>query len=142
MVVLGLCCCAWAFSSCGARASHHSDVSCCRSQARGDTGSIVVAHRLGHCTACGPKITPMSPLSAGGFLPTVSPGKSIFPPLDFCFSHPTGALVTRLQTCDLDASSLSFYLQMPPLSKCRSDHNQSSHTHCPSYAEGMTVLFM
>ena len=53
LVVLGLCCCAWAFSSCGAQASHRSDVSCCRSQALGDTGSRVVVRRRGHSTACG-----------------------------------------------------------------------------------------
>ena len=49
LVVLGLCCCAWSFSRCSAQASHCSDVSCCRSQALGDTGSLVAAHRLSSC---------------------------------------------------------------------------------------------
>ena len=30
LTTLGLCCCMWAFSSCGTRASHCSGFSCCR----------------------------------------------------------------------------------------------------------------
>ena len=33
MAVLGLCCCVWAFSSCGAQASHCDDFSCCQAPA-------------------------------------------------------------------------------------------------------------
>ena len=57
MAVLGLCCCAWAFSSCGeratlrcgARASHCSGFSCCRARALGVWALVVVAHGLSSC---------------------------------------------------------------------------------------------
>ena len=34
LAVLSLCCCTQAFSSCGVRASHHDDFSCCRARAQ------------------------------------------------------------------------------------------------------------
>ena len=43
---LGLLCCTQAFSSCGARASHRGDFSCCRGQALGAQASVVVARGL------------------------------------------------------------------------------------------------
>ena len=55
LAVLGLCCCAWAFSSCGergllyvavARASHCGGFSYCRAQALGARASVVVARGL------------------------------------------------------------------------------------------------
>ena len=55
LAVLGLCCCAQAFSSCGttlhcgARASHCGDFSCCGAQALGVWASVVVARRLSSC---------------------------------------------------------------------------------------------
>ena len=70
----GLCCCTWAFSSCGewgllfvcgVWSSHCGGFSCCRAQALGtrasvvvahglsSAGSIVVAHRLSCSEACG-----------------------------------------------------------------------------------------
>ena len=52
MVALDLSCCARAFSSCGAQASHCCGFSCCRAQAL-NSGSIVVAPSLGFSEACG-----------------------------------------------------------------------------------------
>ena len=54
LAVLGLHCCAWAFSSCGERAtlrcgawvSHCSGFSCCGAQALGTRASVVVSHGL------------------------------------------------------------------------------------------------
>ena len=92
----------WAFSSCGARASHCGGFSCCRARALGAWASVVVAHGLSRCgsqalerslSSCGtraqllhgmwdlprPGIEPMSPALAGGFLSTsyfLPPGKS------------------------------------------------------------------
>ena len=43
LAALGLCCHTWAFSSCGARASHCSGFSSCRAQALGAWASVVVA---------------------------------------------------------------------------------------------------
>ena len=85
---------------CGARASHCGGFSCCRAQAPGARASVVVAcglsscglraleHRLSSCGARaqllrsmwdlpGPGLEPVSPALAGGFLTTVSPGKSL-----------------------------------------------------------------
>ena len=49
MVVLGLRCCAWAFSSCGERgllfAAVHGGFSCCGAWALGARTSVVVAQR-------------------------------------------------------------------------------------------------
>ena len=60
---------------------------CCRAQALGTRASAAVARRLSSCGArasllCGmwdlpgPRLEPMSPALAGGFLTTASPGKS------------------------------------------------------------------
>ena len=46
LAVLSLCCSAWAFSSCGAQASHCSGFSCCGAQAVGRAGFSSVAHGL------------------------------------------------------------------------------------------------
>ena len=55
LAVLGLCCCAGAFSSCGkqgatlrcgVQASHCGGFSCCRARALGAWASVVVAHGL------------------------------------------------------------------------------------------------
>ena len=46
MAVLGLCCCTWAFSSCGAWASHCGGFCCCGARALGAQASVVVARRL------------------------------------------------------------------------------------------------
>ena len=52
LTALGLCCCAWAFSSCGepgaalhcgAQASHRGGFSCCGAWALGARASVVVA---------------------------------------------------------------------------------------------------
>ena len=59
LVVLGLRCCARAFSSCGERgllccgawASHCSGFSCCRARALGAQASVVVARGLSSCGA-------------------------------------------------------------------------------------------
>ena len=62
MAALGLCCCAWAFSSCsewglllgcGVRASHCSGFSCCGARALGVRASVVVSYRLSCSAACG-----------------------------------------------------------------------------------------
>ena len=96
--MLGLCCCARAFSSCGEPGllfiavcellSHCGGFSCCRAQALGAWASVVVARRLSSCGAwayllCGMwdlpglGLEPVSPALAGGFLTTVPPGKSL-----------------------------------------------------------------
>ena len=46
---LGLRCCVWAFSSCGAQASHCSAFSCWGAQALGAWASLVVARGLSSC---------------------------------------------------------------------------------------------
>ena len=61
LAVLGLHCCAQAFSSCGerglllvvVRASHCGGFSCCGARALGAQASVVVAHRLSCSAACG-----------------------------------------------------------------------------------------
>ena len=63
MAVLGLRCCARAFSSCrkqatllcGTRASHCGGFSCCRAQALGAQASVVVVHRLSSCGSWAPE---------------------------------------------------------------------------------------
>ena len=57
MAVLGLCCCTWAFSSCGEQAtlccgtwaSHCGGFSCCGAWAPGTWASVVVACGLSSC---------------------------------------------------------------------------------------------
>ena len=58
MAVLGLCCCTWAFTSCGergllfmagAQASHCSGLSCRGARALGVRASVVVARGLSSC---------------------------------------------------------------------------------------------
>ena len=66
LALLDLCCCAWAFSSCVAPASHCCGFSCCRAWA------------LGHMSFPGPGIELLSPALAGGFLTTEPPRKSSF----------------------------------------------------------------
>ena len=86
---------------CGARAAHCGGFSCCRARALGVQASVVVARGLSSCglwalerrlSSCGaralllhsmwdlpgPGIEPVSPASAGGFLTTVPPGKSLY----------------------------------------------------------------
>ena len=46
LAALGLCCCAQAFSSCGAQASLCGGFSCCKAQTIEHAGSAAVAHRL------------------------------------------------------------------------------------------------
>ena len=53
LAALGLHCCAQAFSSCSARASHCGGFSCCEAQALGAQASVVVAHRVSCSMACG-----------------------------------------------------------------------------------------
>ena len=53
LAVLGLRCCAWAFSSCGARASQCGGFSCCGARALGARTSVAVAHGLSCSVACG-----------------------------------------------------------------------------------------
>ena len=62
LAALGLHCCVWAFSSCGewglliscgTQAFHCCGLSCFRVRALGRKGSVVVAHRLSCCVACG-----------------------------------------------------------------------------------------
>ena len=55
MATLGLHCCSWAFSSCGAQASHYGGFSHYRAQALGHIGSVVVAHR--HSCSMAPGIS-------------------------------------------------------------------------------------
>ena len=101
MAALGLCCSAWAFSSCSEQGllsshavstSHCSGFSYCRAHPLGhvgfsscgsqaySTGSITVVHGL-HCSSvCGifpdQGSNPASPASATGFFTTKPPGKA------------------------------------------------------------------
>ena len=52
LVVPGLCCCAWAFVAVSGLLLG-SSFCCCRAEALGYVGSVVVAHRLSCPTACG-----------------------------------------------------------------------------------------
>jgi len=60
LAALGLCCCAWAFSSCGEQGlsssqwagSHCGGFSCCKAQAVGCRDSVAVAHELDCSMAC------------------------------------------------------------------------------------------
>ena len=106
LAALGLCCCTWAFSSCGkwgllfVAVSRHCDAfSCCGVRALGARASVVVARGLSICgsralvrrlSSCGawaqllcgtwalpgPGLKPVSPALAGGLLTTAPPGKS------------------------------------------------------------------
>ena len=49
MATLGLRCCVWAFSCCGAWASHCGGFSCCTAWALGVQVSVVVARGLSSC---------------------------------------------------------------------------------------------
>ena len=86
LVALGLCCCTWAFSSCGAWrllsssgawAFRCGGFSCCSTQVLecagfsscGTWGSAVVTHGLSWNLA-GPGIRPVSPALVGGILTT------------------------------------------------------------------------
>ena len=79
MATLDLGCCTWAFSSCGAWASHCSGFSCGRAQALGDWASVVGSSWASLPRSMwnlpGPGIKPMSPALAAGFSTTVPPGK-------------------------------------------------------------------
>ena len=81
--MLGPRCCRRAFSSCsergllsrcGVRAFHCGGFSCCRAQALGGAGSVVVGHGFSRSAAWkdlpGPGSEPVSPALAGGFLTT------------------------------------------------------------------------
>ena len=46
MAALGLHCCTWTFSRCGAQASHCGDFSCCGAWALGHTSSVAVVRGL------------------------------------------------------------------------------------------------
>ena len=96
LAALGLCCCAWAFSSCGEWGLLFVAVHgllivvaslCGGAQALGAQASVVVACGLTSCGSrawllCGmwdlpgPGTEPVSPALAGGFLTTAPPGKS------------------------------------------------------------------
>ena len=81
LAVLGLCCCAQAFSSCGeqgllcsccAQASHCGGFSCCGTMGSRCT-SLAALH---HIKSFRPGIKPVSSALAGGFLTTGPPRKS------------------------------------------------------------------
>ena len=52
LIVLDLQCCAWAFSSCGERASHRDDFAFCGGWTLGPQASVAVVHGLSRSTAC------------------------------------------------------------------------------------------
>ena len=89
--LLGLCCCTWAFSSCGKHglvsscwmwASHCGGLSCCRAWALGCVGlsscntQVQLPHNMWRTLIPGPGIEAMSPALPGGFLTTGPVGKS------------------------------------------------------------------
>ena len=51
LAALGIFCCTWAFSGCGAWASHHRGSSCCGARALGTRAPAVVACSLSSCGA-------------------------------------------------------------------------------------------
>ena len=84
--VLGLQCCARAFSSCGAWASLCSGFSCCTLQALGVQASVIVARGHSSCSMWAymphytwdlprPGIESMSPALPGGLKTSGPPGK-------------------------------------------------------------------
>ena len=80
----------WAFSSCGARASHCGGFSCCGAGLLGTRASVPVAQaKLSHGVwdLPGPGIEPASPASAGRFLTTGPPGKSLSFTLNYSEYH-------------------------------------------------------
>ena len=99
MAALGLCCCTWAFSSCGEQGLLFVVVrgllivvaSRCRTRVLGTRALVVAARGLSSCGSWalerrlssygvrdlpGPGLEPVSPALAGGFLTTVPPGNS------------------------------------------------------------------
>ena len=74
--MLGLCCCAQAFSSCGVQASHYRGFS----HSSADFSSWGTGTELlrGMWNLPRPGTEPISPTLAGGFLTTGPPGKSYF----------------------------------------------------------------
>ena len=87
LAVLGLCCCAWAFFSCGEQGLLLLQSMGCRHVGFGSCGLRAVEHRLssgsqaqllcGTWDLPGPGLEPVSPVFAGGFLTTVPPGKPL-----------------------------------------------------------------
>ena len=91
MAVLGLCCCAGAFSSCDTQASHCGGLSYCRAQALecvgfSSCGSQALEHRLNSCGSQAyllhsiwdlprPGIKPVSLALAGRLFTSGPPGK-------------------------------------------------------------------
>ena len=65
---------------CGGQACCYNGFLCCRAQAPGHMGSVVVAHGLMESSR--PGVKPLFPVSAGRFLSTVPPGNSWFVFLD------------------------------------------------------------
>ena len=81
LTVLGLCCCAQAFSSCGVQASHYRGFS----HSSADFSSWGTGTELlrSMWNLPRPGTEPISPTLAGGFLTTGTPGKSYF--IFFCW---------------------------------------------------------
>ena len=82
LAVLGLPCCAQVFSSCSAQISNCGSFSCCRGQALGHMGPVLVAHRLICPMECwifqDQESELVSPALAGKFLTPGAPGKPKF----------------------------------------------------------------
>ena len=80
--MLGLPCCAQVFSSCSAQISNCGSFSCCRGQALGHMGPVLVAHRLICPMECwifqDQESELVSPALAGKFLTPGAPGKPKF----------------------------------------------------------------
>ena len=80
LAVLCLHCCAWASSSCGVRASHHTGFSCYRARALGRVGfsgcgpGALLPSSIWNSS--GPGVKPMFPALASRLSSTVPPGKS------------------------------------------------------------------
>ena len=79
--VLGLCCCAQAFSSngmwkllsrCSAWASHCGSFSCCKARALGAWTWVVVAHGLSGCRTCAQLLHGMWNLPGPGIEPMIA----------------------------------------------------------------------
>ena len=147
---MGLCCCSWAFSSCGeqgllsscgALASYCGGFSWGRAWALGFEGFCSCGTRAYLCSSMwdlpGPGIEPVSPALAGRFLPAESSGKSCF---SFYCHQFLGFLVVWGKVwsrMDTERERDSF------LPDCRSDgnlsHSESLQLYCAWQQERILV---
>ena len=141
LAALGLRCCTWAFSSCGERGllfvavrglliAVASLVAEHGLQAHGlqSSGSVVVVHGPS-CSASTwdlpePRLEPVLPALAGGFLITAPPGK---PLLTHSLSHAQGTTTPETHSSDFSGSLVE---EPPELTSSKQENNLNSKTTC------------